>query len=100
MDELESLKRALDAAVSRIESLADRIEATYVRRDIFDAYKELLDTKHSVVSKAQDALDKRLDEHDAEAKTRNRLVYGAFISAIGSIVVAVVLSVVLQRGGG
>lgn len=107
----DEVQRRLTEVLERFEALANRLDMTYVRRDIFDAYKELVATRIEALKTEKEALVKQADtEREAlsarvqvledDKTTKTRLIWGAFISAFGSVVVAIVLSVVLHHGGG
>lgn len=106
----EEMQRRLAEVLARFEELANRLDLVYVRRDVFDAYKELQQTRLDAAKAEREALEKQLDtergayekrlqilEDDKTAK--GRLVWGSFISAIGAILVAVILAIVLHHGG-
>lgn len=90
---IDELRRRSADLVSRFERLADRLDSTYIRREVFDAFKEIINLQFTV-------LNKTVDDLVSERSSKNRLVWSAIVSGFGSIVVAIILFVILHNGGG
>lgn len=107
----DEVQRRLAEVLERFETLANRLDTTYVRRDVFDAYKDLMSAKLEASKSEREALSTRMSiEHDGlglriknledDKVAKNRLIWGSFVSAAVSIAVAIILAVVLHHGGG
>lgn len=106
----EEVQRRLGEVLDRFEALANRLDLTYVRRETFDSYKELMTARLDAartekealaqqVKSEKEALEARVKVLEEDRTAKNRLVWGALVSGVGSLAVALVLLVVKGYGG-
>lgn len=106
----DEVQRRLAEVLERFENLANRLDTTYVRRDVFDAYKDLMTARldatktekealAQMLASEREALEQRVSSLEGDQVAKNRLIWGSFVSAAVSIVVAIILAVVLHHGG-
>lgn len=84
---LGELARRLDDVVSRFEALANKLDVTYVRTELFVSYQKLAEAEHTRLKDANDTLKVRVAELEDGRKWISRLVLGFIILAvIGSVI--------------
>lgn len=94
----DELQRRLAEVLERFEQLANRLDATYVRRDVFESYKELIKARDETRQTSESSLERRIKDLEDDRTAKNRLIWGALISGISGIIVAIVVAVLLHGG--
>lgn len=86
---LGELARRLDDVVSRFEALANKLDVTYVRTELFISYQKLAEAEHTRLKDANDTLKIRVAELEDGRKWISRLVLGFIVLAVlGTVVIA------------
>lgn len=76
------LARRLDEVVTRFEALANRLDTTYVRQELFISYQKLAEIEHTRLSDANDVLKGRVAELEDGRKWISRLIIGFIVLAV------------------
>ena len=97
---LDQLTRRLDQTTSRLESSLSTLDATYVRREVFEQWKLTAEAEHARLNEARNAavatttaamtvLEKRIGVIEESRQWLTRAVAGAFIVSGAAVVVEV-----------
>jgi hypothetical protein len=79
---MAELARRLDEVAQRFEALANRLDTTYLRREIFNSYRELADASVKSQSERMDEMKARITELEEGRKWLSRLVIGFIVVAV------------------
>lgn len=92
---LGELTRRLNEVAGRLEVGLNRLDAVYVRRDVYDQAtalaKQERDTIASTCKTTGEELERRVDKLEESRQWLFRLSVGALVSAFVSLLVAVVM---------
>lgn len=89
---LGEVARRLDEVMTRYEQIANDLPKTFVSRELFDSYKDLVKTQQESSKVVMDAYEKRIGDLEDDKKWLYRLIVGAVILAL--------LGLVLGASGG
>lgn len=79
---IQELARRLDEVVGTLEGLVSRLDATYLRRDLFDAKSQTAELARDRQSDAMAALTDRVAQLEDDKKWLVRLVLGFIVLAV------------------
>lgn len=85
---LGEIARRLDEVFQRYEHIANSLPATFVSREAFDSYKELVRAEKTVLTVQIEGYERRISELEDDKKWLWRLVVGAVILALLGFVIS------------
>ena len=85
---LGELARRLDEVVSRFEALANRLDTTYLRQEMFTSYQRLADAERARLVDAITLATTRLDSLEDGRRWVTRSIVGCIITALTGLALA------------
>lgn len=82
---LGEVARRLDEVFSRLEKLVNDMPRTFVNRDLFDAYKELVSARDTTLQTTITAQGDRIKSLEDDKTWLYRLIVGAVVLALVSL---------------